>query len=122
MERSNQELGLAVVALARSLVVQYDLRHGNGQAGIGLHTGLDRMADFDEATVWLGHARGHVSNRSSLGGMLGSTAEAVMACCRTGQGRFRNSEKMLDENEIYRLIGEDGFTRLVAAFYRRVPQ
>lgn len=29
---------------------------------------------------------------------------------------------MLEENEVYRLIGEDGFTRLVAAFYRRVPQ
>lgn len=29
---------------------------------------------------------------------------------------------MLDENDVYRMIGEDGFTRLVAAFYRRVPQ
>lgn len=29
---------------------------------------------------------------------------------------------MLEENDVYRLIGEDGFTRLVAAFYRRVPQ
>jgi hemoglobin len=29
---------------------------------------------------------------------------------------------MLNENEVYPLIGEDGFTRLAAAFYRRVPQ
>ena len=29
---------------------------------------------------------------------------------------------MLEENEVYRLIGDDGFSRLVAAFYRRVPQ
>jgi hemoglobin len=27
----------------------------------------------------------------------------------------------LDDQEIYSLIGEDGFTRLVAAFYRQVP-
>lgn len=27
----------------------------------------------------------------------------------------------MDETEIFPLIGEDGFTRLVAAFYRRVP-
>ena len=29
---------------------------------------------------------------------------------------------MLDDNEVYELIGEDGFQRLVAAFYRRVPK
>lgn len=29
---------------------------------------------------------------------------------------------MVDESEVYKLIGEDGFTGLVAAFYRRVPQ
>lgn len=29
---------------------------------------------------------------------------------------------MLDDQEIYPLIGEDGFKRLVAAFYRQVPQ
>jgi hemoglobin len=28
----------------------------------------------------------------------------------------------MDETEIYSLIGEDGFTRLVNAFYRRVPR
>jgi len=28
----------------------------------------------------------------------------------------------IDDQEVYGLIGEDGFTRLVAAFYRRVPQ
>jgi hemoglobin len=28
----------------------------------------------------------------------------------------------MDEAEIYSIIGEDGFTRLVAAFYRQVPQ
>ncbi len=28
----------------------------------------------------------------------------------------------MEEHEIYLLIGEDGFTRLVAAFYRQVPQ
>lgn len=28
----------------------------------------------------------------------------------------------MDEQEIYSLIGEAGFERLVAAFYRRVPQ
>ncbi len=27
----------------------------------------------------------------------------------------------MDETEIYSAIGEDGFTRLVAAFYRQVP-
>jgi hemoglobin len=27
----------------------------------------------------------------------------------------------MDDQEIYWLIGEDGFTRLIAAFYRRVP-
>lgn len=27
----------------------------------------------------------------------------------------------MDEVDVFRLIGEDGFTRLVAAFYRRVP-
>ena len=28
----------------------------------------------------------------------------------------------MEENQIYSAIGEDGFSRLVAAFYRRVPQ
>jgi hemoglobin len=28
----------------------------------------------------------------------------------------------MDELNLYNLIGEDGFTRLVAAFYRQVPQ
>ena len=27
----------------------------------------------------------------------------------------------MDENQIYSLVGEEGFTRLVAAFYRQVP-
>jgi hemoglobin len=27
----------------------------------------------------------------------------------------------MDDQELYSIIGEDGFTRLVAAFYRRVP-
>jgi hemoglobin len=29
---------------------------------------------------------------------------------------------VVDESEVYSLIGEEGFTRLVAGFYRRVPQ
>jgi hemoglobin len=28
----------------------------------------------------------------------------------------------IDDQEVYGLVGEDGFSRLVAAFYRRVPQ
>jgi hemoglobin len=28
----------------------------------------------------------------------------------------------LEDNEVYRAIGEDGFQRLVAAFYRQVPE
>jgi hemoglobin len=28
----------------------------------------------------------------------------------------------MDETEIYSLIGEEGFARLIAAFYRQVPQ
>ena len=28
---------------------------------------------------------------------------------------------LLDDDQIYPLIGEDGFTRLIAAFYRQVP-
>ena len=28
----------------------------------------------------------------------------------------------MDEQQIYSLIGEEGFRRLVAAFYRRIPQ
>ena len=28
----------------------------------------------------------------------------------------------MEENEIYSVIGDDGFERLVAAFYRQVPQ
>jgi hemoglobin len=28
---------------------------------------------------------------------------------------------MIDDQEVYALIGEEGFIRLVAAFYRRVP-
>jgi hemoglobin len=28
----------------------------------------------------------------------------------------------VEENELYPLIGEDGFRRLVAAFYRQIPQ
>jgi len=28
----------------------------------------------------------------------------------------------VEDNEIYSAIGEDGFERLVAAFYRRIPQ
>lgn len=28
----------------------------------------------------------------------------------------------MQEQEVYAAIGEDGFTRLVAAFYRRIPQ
>jgi hemoglobin len=29
--------------------------------------------------------------------------------------------RALDDQDIYTLIGEDGFTRLIAAFYRQVP-
>lgn len=29
--------------------------------------------------------------------------------------------RTLDDQDIYTLIGEDGFTRLIAAFYRQVP-
>ena len=28
----------------------------------------------------------------------------------------------MEESEVYKAIGEDGFRRLIAAFYRRVPQ
>lgn len=28
---------------------------------------------------------------------------------------------MVDDQEVYALVGEEGFTRLVAAFYRRIP-
>jgi hemoglobin len=28
----------------------------------------------------------------------------------------------VEESEVYKAIGEDGFRRLIAAFYRRVPQ
>jgi hemoglobin len=28
----------------------------------------------------------------------------------------------VEEHEVYSAIGEDGFTRLISAFYRRVPQ
>lgn len=28
----------------------------------------------------------------------------------------------MEENQIYELIGEEGFTRLIAAFYRQIPQ
>lgn len=28
---------------------------------------------------------------------------------------------MIDDQEVYGLIGEDGFTRLIAAFYRQIP-
>jgi hemoglobin len=80
------------------------------------------MADLDEAAVGLGPALAHVSNRYLVGGMLASSAEAGLACGRSARGGFRKIEKMLDENEVYRRIGEDGFTRLVAAFFRRVPQ
>ena len=31
-------------------------------------------------------------------------------------------QQSMDENQIYSVVGEDGFTRLVAAFYRQVPQ
>ena len=27
----------------------------------------------------------------------------------------------MDESEVYQAVGEDGFTRLVAAFYRQIP-
>jgi hemoglobin len=27
----------------------------------------------------------------------------------------------MDDSEVFRLVGEDGFTRLIAAFYRQVP-
>src|ERR1700722_6771836 len=29
---------------------------------------------------------------------------------------------MIEETEVYPLVGEEGFTRLVGAFYRQVPQ
>ena len=32
------------------------------------------------------------------------------------------SIEVVEDNEIYSAIGEDGFERLVAAFYRRIPQ
>ena len=31
-------------------------------------------------------------------------------------------EKKMEELEVYPMIGAEGFTRLVAAFYRQVPQ
>ena len=33
-------------------------------------------------------------------------------------GRYNH---IVDEGDVYSIVGEDGFTRLVAAFYRRVP-
>lgn len=36
-------------------------------------------------------------------------------------GAPRRSQTILDEHDLYGLIGEDGFHRLVAAFYRQVP-
>lgn len=32
-----------------------------------------------------------------------------------------SSVRVFDEGDVYQLIGEDGFRRLVAAFYRQVP-
>jgi truncated hemoglobin YjbI len=29
--------------------------------------------------------------------------------------------RALDDQDIYTLVGEEGFTRLIAAFYRQVP-
>lgn len=54
MQRGNQELRLALVALTGSVVAQENFRVGLGQAGIGLHAGLDEMADLDKS--------GHGSN------------------------------------------------------------
>jgi len=33
----------------------------------------------------------------------------------------QTTSQMIDETAVYGLIGEDGFTRLVAAFYRQIP-
>src|SRR5262245_57942720 len=35
--------------------------------------------------------------------------------------RKREAERMIDDQDIYKVIGEEGFTRLIAAFYRQVP-
>ena len=32
------------------------------------------------------------------------------------------SKKMIEEIDVYPLVGEEGFTKLVSAFYRQVPQ
>jgi len=42
---------------------------------------------------------------------------------RSGKGRIgENHIAMIDELEVFARIGEDGFSRLVRAFYRQVPQ
>jgi hemoglobin len=45
--------------------------------------------------------------------------------CRQARLRFAQvldwDEIIMDEANVYALIGEEGFTRLVAAFYRQVP-
>ena len=40
------------------------------------------------------------------------------APCVSGPGGYN---KQMDDQEIYAAIGEDGFRRLVAAFYRQIP-
>ena len=47
-------------------------------------------------------------------------------CVPLRHGRIHRSAKpieiIMDEASIYGIIGEEGFTRLVAAFYRQVPE
>lgn len=40
---------------------------------------------------------------------------------RPGRRRYNRSGARVNEHDLYTLIGEDGFHRLVAAFYRQVP-
>jgi hemoglobin len=46
---------------------------------------------------------------------------AILQACDGTPSGIAASIDVVEEQEVYRLIGEEGFARLVSAFYRRVP-
>jgi hemoglobin len=51
---------------------------------------------------------------------LNSIIARWQAVCEANE--ILDSNAVVDETEVYSLIGEDGFRRLISAFYRQIPQ
>ena len=84
--------------------------------------GPDHRKTFSVEVVVGGDVLGAATGRAKKEAEQEAAREALLA--PLGNDQTPNSQRPMseiDEGEVYRLIGEDGFARLVRAFYAQVP-